>query len=230
MRTLVAVPMTHELVQMRGHSFWDRFGPSPVLVDLGANVGRFSAEFLARFPGAEVILAEGDPYLVELLLREFGREGRVRLFQGLVGAESRRDVSFHLCRVPEGNSIHQRFGETWTPGETREIRVEMISLPDLLARAGCDRVDLLKMDVEGSEWEILEHFSDREASLVQQLSVEFHDFMDPSLLPRTERCVERLRALGYTALCRPTDRVHGSPYFDCLFFRGGAGQNPPPAA
>lgn len=222
--------MTLELLQIRGHSFLDRFGPTPILVDLGANAGRFSAEFLARFPGAEVILVEGDPYLIKLLFREFGQQGNVRLFQGLVGRESRREVSFHLCRVPEGNSVHRRFGETWSPGETREIRVEMISLADLLARAACERVDLLKMDIEGSEWEILEDFSEREATRVRQISVEFHDFMDPRLLPRTERCVERLRELGYTALCRPTDRVHGSPYFDCLFFRGEPREDRTPAA
>ena len=211
--------MPCELRQIRGHSFFQPLGPAPILVDLGANVGGFADEYLAQFPHAEVVLVEGDPYLIEILGRRFARRRNIRLFRGLVGAESRPAVSFHLCKVPEGNSIHRRFGETWSPGETREIQVEMIALSELLRLAGCQQVDLLKMDIEGSEWDVLEDFSAAEARVVRQISVEFHDFLDPGLRPRTEACVARLEALGYAALCRSTDRVHGSPYFDCLFHR-----------
>lgn len=141
------------------------------------------------------------------------------MFRGLVGAESVASKRFFLCKVPEGNSVISRFSDSWAPGESREIQVEMISLPALLELSGCAQVNLLKVDIEGSEWDVLEGMTAREALLIGQISVEFHDFMDPQLRPRTERCIARLQELGYTVRCRPTDRVHGSPYFDCLFYR-----------
>jgi len=55
--------------------------------------------------------------------------------------------------------------------------------------------------------------------VVDQLTVEFHDFLDVRWRPRTERCIERLRTLGYAAVCRAGEHGHGSPYFDCLFYR-----------
>jgi FkbM family methyltransferase len=211
--------MAAKLREIRGHSFWDEFGEAPVVVDLGANVGKFASEFLALHPAATLVLVEGDPYLNGILQRTFAGASRVKLFQGLVGAESAAKARFFLCQVPEGNSVFQRFSDRWSPGKTREIEVETISLGALFELAGCEEVDLLKVDIEGSEWDVLGGLGAQEARMIGQISVEFHDFMDPALRPRTEECIRRLEELGYQALCRPTDRVHGSPYFDCLFHR-----------
>jgi FkbM family methyltransferase len=211
--------MAHELRQIRDHSFWDRFGEGPVLVDLGANVGKFATEFLAAYPSARMLLVEGDPYLTDIIQRTFANCPQVQLFQGLVGPVSVASTKFFLCKVPEGNSVHARFSDSWAPGESREIEVEMITLASLLELARCEQIDLLKVDIEGSEWDVLGGLTEREARMIQQISVEFHDFMDPQLRPRTERCIARLKQLGYSVRCRATDRAQGSPYFDCLFYR-----------
>jgi len=211
--------MHQELRQIREHSFWNRVGDTPTLVDLGANVGRFAKEFLDLYPAAQVVLVEGDPYLTDILQQTFARSAQVRLFRGLVGGHSKQNASFHLCRVPEGNSVFSGFSESWVPGESREIQVEMISLPALLKLADCRHVDLLKVDIEGSEWDVLEALTDQEARMIQQISVEFHDFIDTRFRPRTERCIAHLQDLGYAVLSRGTERQLGSPYFDCLFYR-----------
>ncbi len=208
-----------QLRQIRDHTFLDQFGDAPLVVDLGANAGKFATELLAAYPSAEMLLVEGDPYLVDILRHTFEKCSRVRLFGGLVGAEACPNARFYLCKVPEGNSVYSRFSESWAPGESREVQVEMITLPALLELGKCERVDLLKVDIEGSEWDVLLGMTAREAKIIQQISVEFHDFMDPQLRPRTEQCIARLQELGYAVHCRGTDRVHGSPYFDCLFYR-----------
>jgi FkbM family methyltransferase len=211
--------MAAKLRRIRGHSFWDEFGETIVAVDLGANVGKFASEFLALYPAASLVLVEGDPYLNGILRRTFAGSSQVKLYQGLVGADSAPRARFFLCKVPEGNSVFQSFANAWAAAETREIEAEMISLGALFELAGCERVDLLKVDIEGSEWDVLGGLGEAEARRIGQISVEFHDFMDPALRPRTEGCIHRLEDLGYSALCQPTDRVHGSPYFDCLFYR-----------
>jgi FkbM family methyltransferase len=211
--------MQCELKQVRGHSFWDRFAEAPTVVDLGANVGRFAAEFLALYPSARLLLVEGDPYLTDILQRAFAGRPAVQLFRGLVGPTCSKSTRFFLCKVPEGNSVVARFSNAWAPGESREIQVEMITLAALFELAKCEQIDLLKVDIEGSEWDVLGSLTEQQAQIVRQISVEFHDFMDPRLRPRTELCIARLKELGYSVLCRSTDRVQGSPYFDCLFYR-----------
>jgi FkbM family methyltransferase len=211
--------MQGELKQIRGHSFWDRFGDPPTVVDLGANVGKFATEFLAVHPQARLVLVEGDPYLTDILQRTFASRPEVQLFRGVVGPTCAPSTTFFLCKVPEGNSVFSRFSNAWAPGESREIQVEMITLTALLELAGCERVDLLKVDIEGSEWDVLGGLTPSDAEKIGQISVEFHDFIDPQRRPRTELCIAHLKDLGYRVLCRSTDRVEGSPYFDCLFYR-----------
>jgi FkbM family methyltransferase len=190
-----------------------------VLVDLGANVGHFTAEFLAEYPAARAVIVEGDPYLVGLLRARFESDPRLQIVAALAGARSAPDASFHLCRIPEGNSVFSRFSASWSPGETREIQVPMLTLTEIVGRFELPRVDLLKVDIEGSEWDLLEAFPADLARIVGQLTVEFHDFLDPRQRPRTERCIRHLEHLGYTVECRAGSHGHGSPYFDCCCLR-----------
>lgn len=54
---------------------------------------------------------------------------------------------------------------------------------------------------------------------IDQISVEFHDFVDPALRPRVRTAVARLKRAGYGCYCWSTNYMHGSPYADCLFYR-----------
>ena len=113
----------------------------------------------------------------------------------------------------------QRFSDTWSKGGSRQISVEMITLARLFELLGTDRVDLLKVDIEGAEWDVLSTLTPAVAQRIDQITVEFHDFMDPAERPRTEQCIARLEGLGFHSRCRGADHRHGSPFFDCLFYR-----------
>jgi len=203
---------------LRGHTF-RHLGPRPTVVDLGANDGKFAAELLAHYPEASLVLVEGDPFLVERLRERFAGRGAVRIFAGLVGGESRREAPFHLSRIPEGNSVHAALAASWTRDETRTIEVPMVTLGTLLALARLGRVDLLKVDIEGSEYAVLPTLDGELAARLAQLTVEFHDFAEPAWRPLTEACVAHLHGLGYVHAARGTELRHGSPFFDCHFWR-----------
>jgi len=207
-----------DLEQMRGHTFWP-LGPAPFVIDLGANDGKFAQEVAEAYPDTTLLLVEGDPFLVERLGARFRTRRDVLLYRGLVGAESRESVEFHLCEVPEGNSVYRTLSEHWAPGRSRQASVPMTTVGNLLTLANPARVDLMKVDIEGSEWDVLPTLTEREASLIDQITVEFHDFLDPGQRGRTEACIAHLEALGYTLRARAAEHEHGSPYFDCLFFK-----------
>jgi FkbM family methyltransferase len=212
--------MHAELRCILGHTF-GALGPRPVVVDLGANDGRFAAELLSQYPEAQVVLVEADPLLVGMLRQRFARQGNVQLYAGLVGGQAADRVPFHLSRIPEGNSLHAALAASWADGETRTIEAPMITLAGLLELARLPAVDLVKIDIEGAEYDVLPTLDRALAERLAQLTVEFHDFVEPSWRTRTAACVAHLTALGFAHSARGTSLRAGSAHFDCHFWREG---------
>jgi FkbM family methyltransferase len=91
-----------------------------------------------------------------------------------------------------------------TPGA--ELVVPVHSIPTIMSQLHHDHLDILKMDIEGGEYEVLDHMLQAGVKPAQ-LTLEFH----PSLLNlvegkpvgcpdgwvKTAACVERLRDNGY---------------------------------
>jgi FkbM family methyltransferase len=89
---------------------------------------------------------------------------------------------------------------TWFEGECH-------TLPTIMNKLGHDRIDLLKMDIEGAALDVLEHLLDSEIR-PKQLVVEFEAPRISSRVKpffwRLEKMIKRLRHDGYTLhnLCR----------------------------
>lgn len=81
-------------------------------------------------------------------------------------------------------------------GGSGAVTVEGLRLPTIVRRLGCPVPDLLRMDIEGAEYPVLE---DMVASrfLPAQLLVEFHHRFPEVGLEATRRAVATLRSAGY---------------------------------
>ncbi|HLU05749.1 MAG TPA: FkbM family methyltransferase [Woeseiaceae bacterium] len=76
------------------------------------------------------------------------------------------------------------------------IVVPAFCLQSIQAELGQQRLDLLKMDIEGAEYEVLDNLL-RSPVKPLQLLVEFHHRFAGIGLARTEETIARLRACGY---------------------------------
>jgi FkbM family methyltransferase len=112
------------------------------ILDLGANVGLFGVFAAGRWPDASVIAVEPDPANLAVLRRCVQEAGRGDAWQVVAAAAAAHDGS-----VPfeGGGASLSRIA----PGAAGRVPAM-----DVLARL--DDVDLLKMDIEGGEWEILD--------------------------------------------------------------------------
>lgn len=160
-------------------------GKVNLVVDLGANVGFSMLYFLHRFPMAHIIGFEPHAGHYAQATRNLMLDGsghRVALYPNAVGAFSRK-----LWLYDQGTS--SSLSERSAPGT---IAAEVIDIfPRLLGK----RIDLMKIDIEGGEYEILG--DDRFAELdVSAIVMEWHARGDG----RDGRswCYDRLRKLGYT--------------------------------
>lgn len=72
------------------------------------------------------------------------------------------------------------------------------TLPSALAEAGVSSIDVLKLDVEGAEYAVLDSAAERGwLAGVQQILVEFHHFLPGLHADQTREAISLLRNLGF---------------------------------
>lgn len=175
------------LVRIYTHSFFDDLlGRDPAIFDLGANVGQFTNAMISRYGGHSLAL-EPSP-------TEFGQipeSASVTKLQAAVTSEP-GEVVLNLATNSEANSIGKAAGYDYVD----QVKVEALTLQDVLSRSGHDRGQLLKLDIEGSEIEVLN--SPREVlQRFDQITAEFHDFCDITPREIVERTIAKVRGDGF---------------------------------
>lgn len=148
----------------------------PNIVDVGGHIGGFSKYASTRYPGANIFVFEANKRNWEILKANVGECATV--YEGaLVGKKpvNRRLVisAGEADRVTGGWGIIYN-KDKYTPDEntaTEEIK-NFYFIKDVFSKL--DKVDILKLDCEGSEWLILEHMTDEELYKVDYLVAEIH--------------------------------------------------------
>jgi FkbM family methyltransferase len=138
---------------------------APAILDLGANIGLFDAWALARWPNAVITAFEPDPDNFELL------EGAVRTGPASERVTLRRAAAGKVAGT--ASFMSGQFNESRLASEdqsTIEVAVEDV-LPIFEA------VDLAKIDIEGSEWEIL---ADERFGAAAVVALEYHPWQCPA--------------------------------------------------
>ena len=162
------------------------------VLDLGANVGFSCLWWLTRFPQAEVIALEPHPThfgQCRANLAANNMLSRVELHQAAAGTESLRIM---MSDAGTSSSV--------IAGSGAGIAADMLDVFALLAGR---RVDLMKLDIEGGEYAILE--DQRFASLqVPCVVMEWHG--GPG---GRDRCLSRFRTLDYETLELFDNGSHG---------------------
>lgn len=182
------------------------FGRSVILdaaskvIDCGANIGKYTSLF--RRTGATVFAFEPDPNIYPLLVGRFKGIGNVHLFNQALGARdgterlyfhkaSRKDPIFHsvsssLC-AEKSNVAIDSFHE-----------VAVVRLADFVL--GHDRIDLVKMDIEGMEFDVLEDLIVSGAiERIGYMVIETHIGRLPGLQEKSDRCQRLLQECGLAA-------------------------------
>jgi FkbM family methyltransferase len=189
---------------MRLASYWshtflpDLIHPDGTVFDFGVNSGGFSA--LVAPLCRRVIGFEPDPMW----------KGRLSLpdnvhVTALALAARRGRVLLRLNRE-SCPSLH------YADLNAESLEVEAITFEDALEMEPRARVDLVKIDIEGEEVPVLLGAAPKVLQRVAQMTVEFHDFLEPKSLPAIRSIIERLECLGFVSV-----RFSWHSYGDVLF-------------
>jgi FkbM family methyltransferase len=87
------------------------------------------------------------------------------------------------------------------PAEGAPIAVQTATLVDFARDNGLAKIDLLKVDIEGAEFDMFDSLSDEFLSGIGQIAVEFHDFIRALACDMAvARVKARLRRLGFACI------------------------------
>jgi len=142
-----------------------------VIVDAGANVGMSAAYFSLRYPTAKIIAIEPEPTNFDVLRRN------AELFPSII------PINAALWNHEGSVQIQDGGGGNWgmrvvDVNVSSSATIPCTTLGNLLEQQGIDRVDLLKLDVEGAEYEIFETAS-AWINRVGVIVAELHDRFRP---------------------------------------------------
>jgi FkbM family methyltransferase len=144
-------------------------GRPPVVVDLGANIGLFDLWVLRSFPDAEIVAIEPDPANLAVFRRCVAINDPSTSLEVVPAAAATREgtVPFAAGRAAVSRITHD--------DGTQDV-------PAIDVFPYLERADLIKIDIEGGEWAILN--DPRFAALrPAALVLEFHPYMAPSRDP-----------------------------------------------
>jgi FkbM family methyltransferase len=143
----------------------ERFAPEQgdVAVDVGAHMGRYTIPSAKRVgQNGSVVAIEAHPGNFRLLERNLRLNGLTNVIPlNCAAYSSKARLKLYLPDEKEGYTMHHSLMSSYLSTKYREkaarrhVEVEADTLDHILQSAGIDRVNWIKVDVEGAELEVL---------------------------------------------------------------------------
>lgn len=178
---------------------YDRFFKQPHknVVDVGANVGIFTRFLLENNLAENVICVECDKKALLDLNENFKLCSNVKVVPKALHSEL-TEISFY--HSPENPVI----SSTLSPDKLAnhmagvkgnvEYKIETTTIKELIDELGV--INLLKIDIEGGEYDIIENLDERLFGFIDEMFIECH-FFEENYLFLYERLVSKLIKNGY---------------------------------
>lgn len=157
-----------ELVGLDNLQFSDT---KPMVLDCGGHIGTFSLYIKSHWPNTQILAVEPVPANQQLFHKNIqlnNLQGITLLPLAISGRPGEfymdlSDKQFDAVNITSQKPVHNNF-----------ITIQAISLKQLLEQQGITKVDLMKLDVEGAEYDIIPNSISELKSSVQRLIMEFH--------------------------------------------------------
>ena len=137
-----------------------------VIVDCGANIGITSLFLAARYPRAKILSVEPHPENFVLLKTNVETVPRILPIRACITGTPQSTVRFTADQAAWGNRIAR---------DSHGILVPAITIDELCEQNAIEKIDLLKLDIEGAEKQVLENgtFLARTEHIIVELHGEY---------------------------------------------------------
>ena len=193
--------------------------PLDCVVDIGANVGLFA--FRCEPRARRVICYEPYRPNFDRLSTLFAERNGVEVVRAAVGGRSGK-LRLFVPDGPKHQDLPSLFPKVGDVHASRFEDVPAVTLDELFRRHAIERCDLLKVDVEGAEYDILYGADEATLRRIRRIVCEYHpvDAVTPDMHP--DRLAEFLESRGFDIENCPAGR---SPGLGLLFAKRGGRQS-----
>jgi FkbM family methyltransferase len=168
--------------------------PTPVVVDVGGYIGDFSL-YAARYLNAKVYVYEPMPENYEVLKENVsinGYEGRIKIWNKAVSNDP--EIVINIAR--QDNDIH---ASKYMYGDSAEkLTVNCSRLESVFVENGIEKIDLLKLDCEGCEYDVLGRATQDVLKKIHNIVFEYHRI--PEWTEQLARVEENLKSAGFSVV------------------------------
>ena len=173
--------------------------PAPYVIDCGANIGLSVLYMKIQHPSAKIIAFEPDPVNFSFLQKNVNayRLRNVELRNEAVWKESTT-----LEFVSDG-TLGSKLNAA--PGQQGTVKVKAARLRDLLS----EKVDFVKMDIEGAEYDVLKDCGDTLKN-VHYLFIEFHGFF--ARMNELTEILQLVQDNGFAYYIKEASNVYPTPF------------------
>lgn len=176
---LVEVGYIFTEVFLRGeYSRWEPRSNSPRIIDLGGDPGIFSVLYWKyKAPHSQITVVEANPATANVMRKNLERRGleNVQVINAAVAADANENATLHLHKPRKGWHTQDYVGNQGAQDHSGRytISVPKMKLSELINEG--ERIDLLKVDIEGSEVEVMRELAESgKLKQIDQIIMEFH--------------------------------------------------------
>ncbi len=170
---LPAVVALFEEIFVNKDYYFNAASESPLIIDVGSNIGISLLFFKWLYSGSKVIAFEADDQTFQLLSRnvEINHLEDVQLYNVAV-ADSEGTIDFYYKPDLPGAHVNTVLKE-------KGLRASKKANAVLLSKYLDAEVDLLKMDIEGAETMVLQDLARADKlGLIREMVIEYHHHID----------------------------------------------------
>lgn len=141
-----------------------------IIIDAGANIGTSSIYFAEKFPHAKILAVEPENGNFDMLVRNVGKYENVVPIKAAIWGSIEKRVIQNRDTGHWGYTVSDSQDAVASTGQ----EIDCITITGLMDEYEIEKIDLLKMDIEGGEKDVLENSADWINS-VDIMTVELHD-------------------------------------------------------
>lgn len=163
-----------------------------MIFDIGANRGLFTDVCISNNPNSKIITIEANPYLFNYLIEKYKNNKNVEVINTLISKENDRLIPFYLSNADTISTAsvdwitQSRFTNSYV--WYKPIQIKSRSLDSLIDEYGIP--ELIKIDVEGYEYEVISGLSKKAKEICFEWAEEQYENIN--------KTCEHLESIGYT--------------------------------
>lgn len=141
------------------------------IIDAGANVGYFSVLYSSKFPNAKIIAIEPESSNFEVLTKNIEKFPNVHAVNAGLWPTSTFLKVVDLQKTGNWGFVVEEVSAS------EKYDVKTVTVLELLKKYNFDRIDILKIDIEGAEKELFSENYEEWIGKVKVIIIELHDWL-----------------------------------------------------